>query len=55
MILAQVIVDASGDATVAARVGAPFEDSGALGIAQSLTTTFKMANVDVDRAKEFPK
>lgn len=54
-IFAETIVDASGDATVAARAGAPFEDSGALGIAQSLTTTFKMINVDVEAAKAFPK
>jgi glycine/D-amino acid oxidase-like deaminating enzyme len=52
---AAVIVDASGDADVAARAGAPFEDAGALGIAQSLTTTFKVINVDVARAKTFPK
>jgi FAD dependent oxidoreductase len=49
------IVDASGDAEVAARAGAPFEDAGALGIAQSLTTTFKMINVDTARAATFPK
>jgi hypothetical protein len=49
------IVDASGDAFVAFRAGAPFEDSGALGIAQSLTTTFKMINVDVPKAIAFPK
>lgn len=54
-IRAKCIVDASGDAHVAFRAGAPFEDSGALGIAQSLTTTFKMINVDVDRAMAFPK
>lgn len=54
-ILATTIIDASGDATVAARAGAPFEDSGALGIAQSLTTTFKMINVDMAAAKAFPK
>jgi hypothetical protein len=54
-IRAKFIVDASGDAHVAARAGAPFEDAGALGIAQSLTTTFKMINVDVERAKSFPK
>jgi hypothetical protein len=48
------VVDASGDAHVAFRAGAPFEDSGALGIAQSLTSTFKMINVDVTRAKAFP-
>lgn len=54
-IRARAIVDASGDADVAARAGAPFEDAGALGIAQSLTTTFKVINVDVARAKAFPK
>lgn len=54
-IRAKRVVDASGDAHVAFRAGAPFEDSGALGIAQSLTTTFKMINVDVARAKAFPK
>lgn len=54
-IKASRIVDASGDAHVAFRADAPFEDSGALGIAQSLTTTFKMINVDVDRAQAFPK
>jgi hypothetical protein len=54
-IRASVIVDASGDADVVARAGAPFEDAGALGIAQSLTTTFKVINVDVERATAFPK
>ena len=54
-IRARTIVDASGDAHVAARAGAPFADSGALGIAQSLTTTFQMINVDVARAQAFPK
>lgn len=54
-ILAQAVVDASGDADVCARAGASFEDAGALGIAQSLTTTFKVINVDVRRAKAFPK
>lgn len=52
---ARSFVDASGDAHLASRAGAPFEDSGALGIAQSLTTTFKMINVDVPRATAFPK
>jgi hypothetical protein len=52
---AKAVVDASGDADVCARAGAPFEDAGALGIAQSLTTTFKAINVDVPKAKAFPK
>jgi flavin-dependent dehydrogenase len=44
---ARVIIDTSGDADVIARAGAPFEDAAALGIAQSLTTTFKVINVVV--------
>ncbi len=49
------LVDASGDADVAARAGAPFEDAGADGSAQSLTTTFRMFDVDVAAARAFPK
>jgi 2-polyprenyl-6-methoxyphenol hydroxylase-like FAD-dependent oxidoreductase len=52
---ARAIVDASGDADVAARAGAPFEDAGADGTAQSLTTTFRMIDVDVAAARAFPK
>ena len=52
---ARVVIDASGDADVAASAGAPFEDAGADGTAQSLTMTFKMINVDVARARAFPK
>lgn len=52
---AKTVVDASGDADVVARAGGAFEDAGAAGTAQSLTTTFKMINVDVERAKAFPK
>lgn len=55
LIRCEYVVDTSGDAEVAARMGAPFEDAGALGIAQSLTTTFKMINVDIARAAAFPK
>lgn len=54
-VAARAVVDASGDADVAAQAGAPFEDAGALGIAQSLTTTFKVINVNVAQAKSFPK
>jgi hypothetical protein len=52
---ARVVVDASGDAEVVASAGGSFEDSGALGVAQSLTTTFKMINVDIARATAVPK
>jgi hypothetical protein len=49
-ITARVTIDASGDADVAFLAGAPFERAGELGEAQSLTTTFRMLNVDVERA-----
>ena len=52
---ARTVVDASGDADVVARAGGDFEDAGAAGTAQSLTTTFRMINVDVARATAFPK
>ncbi|GIV65294.1 MAG: hypothetical protein KatS3mg046_554 [Bellilinea sp.] len=51
---AKVVIDASGDADVAARMGVPFESSRD-GPIQSLTTTFKMINVDVARAKRVKK
>jgi hypothetical protein len=48
---AQLVIDASGDGDVAARVGVPFELAGTEGRpVQSLTTIFYMANVDGDRA-----
>ena len=46
---ARVVIDASGDADVAARAGVPFE-SARDGPIQSLTTTFTLLNVDVERA-----
>jgi glycine/D-amino acid oxidase-like deaminating enzyme len=50
---AAVIVDASGDADVCALAGAPFEPPGE-GV-QSLSTVFRMANVDVASAEAVPK
>lgn len=50
---ASVVVDASGDADVCALAGAPFEPPGE-GV-QSLSTVFRMANVDVARAEAVPK
>ena len=47
-----IVVDASGDADVAARAGAPFERAGEVSPAQTLTTTFKIANVDVTKNKD---
>jgi hypothetical protein len=46
-----VFVDATGDADLVALAGASFERAGEKGEAQSLTTTFRLANVDVDRAR----
>lgn len=52
---AEVVVDASGDADVAAWAGVPFDDPAANGQIQSLSTVFRMANVDVDAAARFGK
>ncbi|MBV9622488.1 MAG: FAD-dependent oxidoreductase [Acidobacteria bacterium] len=46
LIRAAIVVDASGDADVAALCGAPFERAGDIDPAQTLTTTFRMANVN---------
>lgn len=51
---ADVIIDASGDADVAASVGVPFEGAKD-GPVQSLTTTFRLLNVDVERASAVKK
>jgi hypothetical protein len=53
-IRAKVVVDASGDGDVAFRAGASFEDWHSAPI-QSLTTTFRLGNVDVDRARQVTK
>ena len=47
------IVDSSGDADVCALAGAPFEAPG--DNVQSLSTVFRVANVDVARAEALPK
>ena len=49
----RVVVDASGDADVCALAGAPFEAPG--DDVQSLSTVFRVANVDVARAEAVPK
>lgn len=48
-IRAAVVVDASGDADVCHHAGFGYELAGAEAPAQTLTTTFKMVNVDVAR------
>ena len=48
---ARVVVDASGDADVCAFAGFDYETGGAEAPAQSLTTTFRLANVDMERRR----
>jgi hypothetical protein len=45
---ASVVVDASGDADVCHHAGFGYEAAGSVDPAQTLTTTFRMANVDHD-------
>lgn len=51
-IQADVVIDASGDADVAYKAGVPFEKAGDLSPAQTLTTTFRLANVDYEKASK---
>lgn len=53
VVRARCVVDASGDADVCHLAGAPYEPPGE--DVQSLSTVFRMANVDVARAEAFPK
>jgi FAD dependent oxidoreductase len=46
---ATVVIDASGDADVCHHAGFSYELAGEIDPAQTLTTTFRMANVDHDR------
>jgi hypothetical protein len=50
-VTARVFVDASGDADLCAFGGFGYETAGDLDPAQTLTTTFRMANVDMDRRR----
>ncbi len=52
---ADVFIDASGDADLAAMAGVAYEDYSTTGRVQSLSTLFRLANVDVARAAETPK
>lgn len=49
------VIDCTGDADVTHLAGAPYEHAGAVEAAQTLTTTFRMVNVDVERAQAFGK
>lgn len=52
---AKVVVDASGDADICFHAGIGFELAGEIDPAQTLTTTFRMANVDHERRKTISK
>jgi hypothetical protein len=55
MVGASVVVDASGDADVSVFAGADYEDVNTSGKVQSLSTLFRLANVDVDAASRTKK
>jgi hypothetical protein len=52
---ANVVVDASGDADVCHHAGFEYELAGSIAPAQTLTTTFRMANVDMVRRRTISK
>lgn len=52
---AGVIIDASGDADICAMSGVPYDDAKTTPNLQSLSTIFRVANVDVERASALPK
>ena len=52
---AAVVVDASGDADVCALAGVAHDNAARQGRVQSLSTLFKLANVDVERASAVKK
>jgi len=51
----EVIVDASGDADICAMAGVQYDDPASSEQIQSLSTVFRLANVDVARASAVPK
>jgi glycine/D-amino acid oxidase-like deaminating enzyme len=55
LVEAGAIVDASGDADLCAMAGVAYEDANSTPDLQSLSTIFRVANVDVDRAAILPK
>ena len=52
---ATIFIDASGDADLCAFGGFGYETAGELDPAQTLTTTFRMANVDLERRRAISK
>jgi glycine/D-amino acid oxidase-like deaminating enzyme len=55
LIQARAIIDASGDADICAMAGVAYEDARSTPNLQSLSTIFRVANVDVDKASALPK
>ncbi|NMH87965.1 FAD-dependent oxidoreductase [Flavivirga algicola] len=49
------VIDATGDADICHQAGIPYELAGLVDPAQTLTTTFKMVNVDMARRKTISK
>jgi hypothetical protein len=52
---ARVFIDASGDSDLCAAAGLGYEAAGVVEPAQTLTTTFRLANVDLDRRRTVSK
>jgi 2-polyprenyl-6-methoxyphenol hydroxylase-like FAD-dependent oxidoreductase len=52
---ARIFVDASGDADLCHFAGYGYETAGELDPAQTLTTTFRMANVEMDRRRSLDR
>lgn len=52
---ARVVIDCTGDADVCHQAGASYERAGDIERAQTLTTTFQMMGVDIERAQAFGK
>jgi hypothetical protein len=50
-----IVVDTTGDADICSMAELPYELAGDINPAQTLTTTFKMANVDVEKRKSVSK
>jgi glycine/D-amino acid oxidase-like deaminating enzyme len=55
LVEAGAVVDASGDADLCAMAGVPYEDARTTPNLQSLSTIFRVANVEMDRAASVPK
>lgn len=52
---AKMVIDTTGDADICHLAELPYELAGAIDPAQTLTTTFKMVNVDIEKRKSISK